>query len=532
MGTHQVGASDVVKEALEAMGLTRPELDAAMKRYAAGGAGHTKKRLALDLSKEITLEDGSTFRLMDVYDTDVLSLIRGQSQRVSGEVALARHGIMGKPGLAIMRRAMGYGGAQQADRVQLDAFDQVSAEFLGSQFGVANKNVDRAVQLNSLMSLGGMGINQFAEIINAGTTLGVKAALQNITGFARLRAEILAMAKGKTVNNPLLHSIEQFGGAEFGTDAYKMVFPLDNPDLFANTLGADSLHWGDRLLRGGGHLQSKLSLWRSIHSVQVRGVAEQIVMKVSRALRDGVNDYHLRDMGFDDSMLARLRADMPNIAKYDGGKLVSFDITAATDKEAANAFVQSVHRGASQIIQGTFIGESGKYVHNSWLRMLSQFRSFSLTAVDKQFNRQVGNRGVMGALFLTMGTMSVAAPIYMARTFAASIGRKDQEEYLDKHLSYGAIARSTTNYIATSGLGGDFLDAFTAVTGTGAVTGGRSGANTQFIGNMVAPVAGKVDKLWGAVQDTKNGTDVHGLLKEAPLARVPWFIPAINALGD
>jgi hypothetical protein len=309
-----------------------------------------------------------------------------------------------------------------------------------------------------------------------------------------------------------------------------MVFPLDNPDLFANSLGNDSLHAGDRILRGAGHLQAKLSLWRTIHSTQVRGVAEQIVMKASRALKEGKADYHLRDMGIDDAMLARLKTDMPNIAKYQGGKLVEFDITAATDKEAANAFVQGVHRGATQIIQGTFIGESGKYVHNSWLRMMTQFRSFSLTAIDKQFNRQLGNRGPMGAVMLTLGSMSVAAPIYWSRTYLASIGRADQKDYLEKHMSFGATARATTNYIATSGLGGDLLDAFTSVTGTGAMTGGRSGTNTQLIGNMVAPVAGKVDKVWGALQDTKDGTDVHGLLKELPLSRLPWFIPAINAL--
>lgn len=531
MGLHQTGAADIVREALEQMNMTRPEIDAAMKRYTAGGAGYTKKRLNLDLRQEITADDGSTFRLIDLFDTDMLSLIRSQSQRVSGEVALARHGVQGKPGLAILRRAMGYGGiGEQTERNAIDAFDQVAAEFLGSPFGVANKNVDRAMQANSVMSLGGMGFNQLGEIINVGATLGVKAALQTIGSFSRLRSEILALGRGAKVQNDLLNSIEQFGGAEFGTDAYKMVFPLDNPDLFANSLGNDTLHAGDRILRGAGHLQSKLSLWRSIHSVQVRGVAEQIVMKASRALHEGKADYHLRDMGIDDDMLQRLRKDLPNIAKYENGKLVAFDITKATDKEAASAFVQGVHRGASQIIQGTFIGETGKYVHNSWLRMMTQFRTFSLTAIDKQFNRQLGNRGPLGAVMLTLGSMSVAAPIYMARVQLASIGRSDRDDYLEKQLAFGAIARATTNYIATAGLSGDLLDAFTAVTGTGAMTGGRSGTNTQLIGNMVAPVAGKVDKVWGALQDTKDGTDVHGLLKEMPLSRLPWFIPAINSL--
>ena len=533
MGIHQTGAPDMIREAMEQMGMTRPEIDSMMRRHVAGAANHTKKRLNIDLSKSVTLEDGSTFNLMDIYDTDMLSLLRGQAQRVSGEVALARHGVLGKPGLTLMRRAMGYGGdGEQAVLNEVEAFDQVGAEFMGQPFGTTNKWVDRAVQFNSVSSLGGMGFNQLGEQINVASTLGVKSALSIVPEFARLRAEILKSVRTGKTNNELLQYVETMGGAEFGTDAYKMVFPLDNPDLFQNSLGPDSINAGDKLLRGAGHLQSKLSLWRSIHSVQVRATAEQIVMKTGLALREGKADYHLRDMGIGDDILERLKPDMQQIVHIRNGRVIKFDITKATDKEAAHALIQGIHRGASQIIQGTFIGETGKYVHNSWLRMLTQFRTFSLTAIDKQWNRQVGNRGVGGAVILTLAAMSAAAPIYMIRTYLAALGREDREEYLERHLSPGSIARATTNYIATSGLAGDFMDALTAVTGTGAMAGGRSGTATTLTGNLIAPAAGKVDKLWGAVQNTKDGTDPHALIKELPLSRLPFLIPAINALND
>lgn len=533
MGMHQTGAADVIRESLEQMNMTRTEIDAMMKRHIAGAAAHTKKRLNIDLRRTINADDGTSFSLLDLYDTDMLSLLRGQSQRVGGEVALARHGVMGKPGLAIIRRAAGYGEAgEQALAKEVGAFDQVSAEFLGQPFGETNKWVDRTVQFNSISSLGGMGFNQLGEQINVAATLGVKAALSNVAAFGRLRSEILALARGEKVDNAFLNSIETMSGTQFGTDAYKMVFPMDNPDLFANSMGADSITAGDRLLRGAGHLQGKLSLWRAIHSTQVRGVAEQIVLKAAKAMKAGAGDFHLRDMGIDDDVITRLRKDIDKIVQVRDGNISYFDITQATDKEAAHSFIQGVHRGASQIIQGTFIGESGKYVHSSWLRMLTQFRSFSLTAIDKQWNRQLGNRGATGAIVLTLAAMSVAAPIYMARTYLASIGRKDREEYLEKQLSFGAIARASTNYIATSGLAGDFVDLLTATTGTAEFTGGRSGTATTAIGNLVAPAAGKVDRIWGALQNTREGTDPHALLKEMPLSRLPFLIPAANALGD
>lgn len=120
----------------------------------------------------------------------------------------------------------------------------------------------------------------------------------------------------------------------------------------------------------------------------------------------------------------------------------------------------------------------------------------------------------------------------MARTYLASVGRADQEEYLEKQLSPAQIARASLNYIALSGLAGDFLDATTAVTGIGTVTGGRTGVGKEFVGNVVAPAAGLVDDVWRGLQNTKEGTDPHELVKALPFSRLPWLIPAINALGD
>jgi hypothetical protein len=162
---------------------------------------------------------------------------------------------------------------------------------------------------------------------------------------------------------------------------------------------------------------------------------------------------------------------------------------------------------------------------------MTQFRTFSLTSVEKQWARQVGNVGTAKTLGMMLGAMSIAAPLYMARTYLASIGREDQESYLEKQLSAAQIARATLNYIAMSGLAGDFLDATTAVTGIGEATGGRSGASKGFVGNVVAPAAGLVDDVWRGLQNDKEGTDPHELLKTLPFNRHPLLIPAINALG-
>ena len=526
------GAADVVEDALRAMGMTSDEVRDQMAAYTRGAAGHTKKRLDIDLL-QVHKDGERSFTLMDLFDTDQLSLLRHQGQRVGGEAALAGYGIMGKPGLDLVRRGLMFGeDGKKVEAKELEAFDQVAAEFLGDAYGDhGSKWLNRAVIFNSLARLGGMGFTQFAEAINMAAHLGVGKAVKGVAGMKRLRAEAIALARGEEVDNPILSSIEKVGGAEFGTDSYKMVFPFDNPDLQYQVSGHDTVTLADRLLRGGSQAQAKLSFWRAIHGAQQRGAAEQIIHKAVRYIRDGVEDIALNDMGFTPEVRMALRAQMDSVAKFDAqGNLVEFDITKMEGDEA-DAFIQAVQRGSGQIIQGTFIGETGKWAHSGWLRLLTQFRSFSITSVEKQWARQRNNRGVPAALAILMGSMSVAAPLYIARVYAASIGRHDREEYLEKRLAWDQVARATLNYVAMSGLAGDFMDALSATTGVGKSTGGRSGGNeTEFVGTVVAPAAGLADDLWRAVQNSRDGTTVHDLVKNLPFSKLPWLLPAVNLL--
>lgn len=535
-GIHQTGAAEVVEEALQAMNLSKQEVRSMMQRYMAAGPGHTKRRLRLDLTQQIDTGNGGTAMLMDLFETDQLKLLRQQADRVAGEVALTQHGVYGKQGLALLREAARHGrNGQKATAKEMEAFDQIAAEFMGTPFGSATgKWADRAMQFNSLARLGGMGIQQVAESINGIFHVGAGRTLESVLGMGRLRAEAKALARGEKVNNPILTSLEQFGGAEFGTDHYKMVFPFGE-DAAGNELrvyGKDSTFMADRLLRGATHLQGKLSFWRAINSAQYRGMGEQIVHKAMKFIRDGGDDIALNDMGIHADLRAKLKAELPQIATFDGsGRLQSLDISKIKDTQAGLEFVAAVHRGVGQIIQNEHIGEKGVWAHQGWLRLLTQFRTFSITSIEKQWGRQVGNHGTAAAFGMMMGAMSIAAPLYVARTYLNSLGQKDPQGYIDKQLTAQNIARATLNYISMSGLAGDFMDATSAVTGLGQSSGGRAGAGKNFVGDTIAPSAGVLNDLYQGVQNTKNGTDPHQLMKAMPFANLPYLAPAVNALA-
>lgn len=527
----RVGAADVLEDALEAAGLTRQEIRDTMQRFLSKGPGHTKKRLDLDLNQEFTQADGSTFRLRDAFQTDQLALLRQQAGLVSGEVALTEHGVYGRAGLDVVRRALSVGGA--VSQRELDAFDQIAAEFLGAPYGSQSKIVDRVLQANALVRLGGMGFTQLAEYINPVVHLGVGATLDAIGSMGRLRSEIKDLAAGKPVDNGLLSGMERLYGAEFGTLSYKTVFPFDNT-IGNQTWGKESLTFLDRLLRGGAHVQGKLSLWRAIHSAQQRGMAEQIVRKAVVMLQRGGDDVYLKEMGFTEDLIQRMRTDLPLIAKWDKqGNLLELDVTKASDLDAAREFTQAVHRGVSQIIQGTFIGERSKWATDPMMRLLTQFRTFSLTAIEKQWGRSVGMVGPYKSLGILLGTMSAAAPLYAARTYVNSVGRDDQEEYLDAQLQPERIARQTMNYVALSGLTGDFLDGLGALSGVDLGGGqGRAGREQGFVGELVAPATGLLDDAYKAFQNTEEGTGVRDALKVAPFSGLPYFAVLVRLLTD
>jgi hypothetical protein len=326
--------------------------------------------------------------------------------------------------------------------------------------------------------------------------------------------------------------MERVGGAQFGTDAYKIIMPFDSVDHAYPTYGRDTLSTADRLLRGASHLQSKLSLWRSIHSMQQRGMAEQITAKIARYVRDGTDDVALQQFGITPQVRAALKKDLNSVAKWDGDSLIEFDVTRMPDLAMQEELIQSVHRGVSQIIQGTFIGETGKWAHDGYLKVLTQFRTFSITSMEKQWARQRNSRGTAQALGIMLGSMSVVVPVYVARVYASAIGREDRDEFIEKRLTPEMITRQTLNYIAMSGLVGDFLDIGAAVAPEAwgmDMTGGRAGTDTKFVGNVVAPSMSLIDDVWKGLQ---NLDDPEKLAKIMPGSRLPFLLPAVNALGD
>ncbi len=500
------GTPDIVQGDAEGLSFIRDALtelgndasaDPAVRKMATEsgkGLAHTKGRLDVDLRKVLD-KDGT--RVLDFYVTDPQRLMQTYVDKVSGDIALTEVGILGRPGRDRLMRVLET--SSNVTQPELEAARRVIAEIAGeTTMGYRNRPLATLRMLTGLARLGGLAWNQLAETMNAAHMLGLDATLKGIPGLPRMIGEVRRIVNGQKVANPWLSSFEHVSG-EYGTEGYFMHFPTDPPDArLADYANHSSVL--ERLLRGGSHLQAKLSLFRAIHGAQHRFVAEQIVKKAAVYLTDAAAgtakpDRWLRDMGFTQDMIDAAKAHVPSAVTYDkAGNLVGFDLRKMGTYELQADIATAVHRGVAQIIQDSFAGERAAWMHSDVGLFLGQFRTFTATALEKQWARTkyvVGEDSHVAAAYgymagLIAAQAAVGAVLHTARVGLVSLGQKegeDRDKYLARRLSPWELARASLNYSSMSGGTGEIMDLL-GVIGGAAVPEvmaelGRSQANGQ-----------------------------------------------------
>lgn len=533
-------ASEFVKDAMKKAGMTDEEIAKMTSRLSYGAASHTKARLKIDTLKEYTRADGTKFQLADLYRHDMRDILRGYASRVSGEVALVENGVSGSAGLHLIRQAL----AADPNFKAHEAVDQVFSELLGRPVNAQAENMflNGVMEYTSLTNMGWMGFMQVGEYIHSAVTLGLGNTLGAMGSIPRLKAEINAILRGETVDNGILRSIElRGGGGEFGVDGYRMISGYDTTARHEEYTSTGSSGPITRLLHKAGYGLGVVTFNRAVHAVQKRGIAEQIVLRALRELKDGNLSVILKDMGFDDDLAKKIGNDLADATVWKNGRVQSFDITKFKSQEAQEAFLQAVHRGVNQTIQGTFIGERGWWTHTNLGRFATQFRNFPITAMEKQWGRLTaahggGVGGMMAATGMIVAAAGLALPMYAARVAVNAAGREDADEYIDNALTPTEIAKNVMNYIAITGMMQDFLQLIT--TTAGAINDdfkmwvpeqGRGGAPNKTTISGLIPGVSSMDKvlaLPGQLQDP------HKLVRALPYTNLPWLTPMVNALRD
>lgn len=531
---YSTDTADILRDSLRALSLNEEEVQKVMGRYSRGGASHTKSRIDMNMTQQYSDGQGGTMMLLDFLDNNHLTNHRQYAGRVAGDVALAKYGVMGNAGALELRKAMAVSGASPR---ALQAYDQFIAEMRGQPFGQADhKWLVNARVLTGATRLGGALFPQLGTYADSIAAVGIEGAMKAIGGIPRLHKEITAKLAGKKVENGILDGLETLG-MDYGMTDYRLV-GLYDVDEHVTLYGRENVTMVDRAIRASGNTVRIMSGHRAITAVQTRGMAEQIVQKAWKFIRDGGEDKALDDMGINLALRERMRKQMKKVVEFDEvGNVKVFDPRKADPEFAADmvVFRDSVHRGASQIVQREFAGEVGKWAHSGLLKTLFQFRTFSLIAQQKQLGRMVGVHGYGKASLYILGAASFAVPVHAARMMlrASLLPESEREEFLVENLAPDVLGRATMNYVAGLGLLPDALDVSGGMAAGWAKsfgvelpsmlqpTGGRTMADKDLIGGTLAPSVGVINDLGKGISGDKSK-----LIRSLPGANLPYIQPA------
>lgn len=533
------GSTNALRDLLEDMGLDSQQID---KRLAGametvGAQPQNKRRLDVNLLQK--LPSGRT--ILDYYSTNVETMARQHANRVAGAAALAERNILGQRGVNNLLRVLDDAPPEFAITPdERAAAERVFSEFLGIPWHGERRSAiaQNLAGFTRLQRLGGLGFTQLAEMGNILHHLGLKTTLGAFPGIVRMISEIRKIRKGEAPDNPWLSSLEKAQGFDFGLANFRMIAALDAPDELLRSYGKGS-DVAMRAIAAGNYAQNALSLFRGIHAAQHRYVAEHIVKKALDYIQAGATGQRmLDDMGINPEMAAAIRADLDKaLIIGPDGKPAGFDISRIESVKAAEEFLQAVHRGTHQIIQGTFIGERGAWAHNDMQKLLFQLRTFGLTAMEKQWGRvrTIHSGGALNGYGYAAGVliaqMALTLPIYLARVAVYSAGREDQEAFIERATSPASLVQAVMNYTAVAGLMGDAVDIVSSMAGGWSEDAQQVLGTRRFslgVGGLV-PAFGSIDQ---ALRVASGRGDLHTAMKQLPFSNLPFIAPVINLVGQ
>lgn len=180
-------------------------------------------------------------------------------------------------------------------------------------------------------------------------------------------------------------------------------------------------------------------------------------------------------------------------------------------------------------------------MHDSWGRMFTQFRNYTLTAMEKQITRQRADHGNFKFAVMMGAGMIAVLPLHLARIQLSALGREDREAYIERQMAPEVLARALMNYLPTTGLAPDMIEFMMAGVqaagyGSGA-TGTARGGGTSLTDKLV-PAAGMVTDIGKAIGELPKlvnpeaNVDEKAIVKPLPGSRLPWVVPWLNLFAN
>lgn len=425
-------------------------------------SNRAKMSLGLDVTQEY-----NGIRMRDFMNTNVEELTDNYMKEAAGGAALARQGFStyqaalnaidlvernarnaakdSKAGLAIDEEVR-----QMREGLRLIMGKSIDAD----PQALSTKMMRRGRDITGVLRLGQMGFAQLGELANFMGEFGIAATTIALGKQFRFTSKALRNGDG-FFRDKNLAEVERMVGY-IGEDNW-LTTKGARPDEFGDvtTVRGMMAHF-DQSMNSIRRAQTNLSLFRMAQGSLERMTNRQIALSFIDHLegKKVIPQKKLEELGLTQEFMNNLQKHYDAHSK--GSGLLGFDtMPYAMGETLANA----IRRKSGLIIQRNFIGDEGIWMNKALGKTFAQLKSFSLVSGEKQFGRGIRHDKI-GLAKKTAFGFALGSMVYASKAYVNSIGREDQEEYLEEKLSPKGLAFGAMGVMSTTAvfsLGGDFL---------------------------------------------------------------------------
>jgi len=496
-GTNEAG----FREFLEELGLDKDQIDAIANKFKTKDGvtldPNARRRLPFDLTAKIEVKSKKTGKtrslsLKDLTDRNAERVINKYANQVLGQASMARFGGFinnreyDKFINRIKNRNKNNIAYQEKDfNDHLSILDVVSSSLLGRRnpleandpTGIKARRIARLIgDYNFLRLFGQVGFAQGAELFGA---LGEAGWLVSLRAMPQLNDVVTKLRSGNyKINDPFLKELEAYG-VPVGLDKF-MNSPtarLEGDDVFLMDDTATALNNIEIKSGKAKRFVADISGLNPMTMLSQVWSSKALTMKIVNRIIDLSKTYktnqiyqnlklgdqvRFRQLGWTKDEFNNIAKNIKKHSLVENGNFKALNLDN-WDIEARSSYVTGISRWIDRVVQRTDLASMNKWFTNDFVKLIIQFRTFSLGAYEKQLlNGLYTLDQTRGKDFETynrfISSMVGAGLFASAQTYINSFGMRDRKEYLRERLSPSNIAkiaflRSSWSTLIPAGIG-------------------------------------------------------------------------------
>lgn len=500
-------------------------------------------RLELDESTSVPVmgSDGNMFNLKfyDLLEENVENLYDSYVFQLSSAIGLARNGIntnkLGSDIETILTKVGNRGDAKRESEVDSIRY---MYESLTGQLAYRGDLTDKQHQIlrrvREVSYVASMGMSGMAAMMELANVL-MEYSFTTLVKAVPMYGQLIRKAKTGELTNRLAR--EMTAGTGVGSDGLvnkvtTMRSRLEG-DVTEGIQVAGEITKLDEML---GHARVFTSIASGLQGVtdvlrrvSVYNYASEWAY-LHKAGKVPFSSVKREQLGISDGMAVRIRQMIDKHAVYlPDGTLDYLNVDQWEFKDAAEIFFASARREATQSVQEMNAGSVNKRLRSEVGKSFFQFLSFPLASMEQQTMRQgvrFANGDAQQVSKIMLFSMMLGSMMYMGRSQLNSMGRSDQEEYMERRMETGNFVQGAISQIGAASMVG-YIYQLT----TGAMDGNTNALTPAGV-TMGLGVAKGVADLWDAVGEGElTETELRSMLRVLPFNSLYGVRQILNAIA-